>query len=221
MNRHLLHFTFCFVIIPFMTIAQSDSTLIHFKYVSDPDLKISNELNGIQSISIVCNDTLLHGKKFILTMQEYKTGKMVGGNNFGIRNEDQEVRVFNGKDSITISLNTASKVEFSKKDSVMLISVAGKIETNKFKLLVNYPHINFKTDLSGDELYSLREIHCTSDDQLKLPLHQKVPVLAYTPPFNTGNGGNSYCILGMEECDKWYEKFKVEHYYIFLLEVVE
>ena len=45
------------------------------------------------------------------------------------------------------------------------------------------------------------------------------PILAYTPPFNTGTEVRSYCILGEEDVLDWYDKFNVKHYYVFYVEI--
>ncbi|MBK7570742.1 MAG: hypothetical protein IPI10_03640 [Bacteroidetes bacterium] len=208
-----------FLLLSISALAQNDSTTLHFQYTSSSELAISNELNGIQYISIVSRDTLMHDKQFLLSMKEYKNGKQITEDHFGLNGKVQNIPIINGTDTSYYTFNPSDKVKFPTTDSIFAIQVAGRLEEKDFLLKVNYPGIRFTRTLKGNSAYSLREVQCSADHDLKIPINSTVPVLAYTLPFETGQGGNFYCILGSEEVEKWYTKFKVKHYYVFFIEV--
>lgn len=59
---------------------------------------------------------------------------------------------------------------------------------------------------------------CGSSDSLYVPLNKTTPILAFTPPFNMGGGGN-YCMLATKDIKDWYKEFKIEHFYVFNLTI--
>ena len=74
----------------------------------------------------------------------------------------------------------------------------------------------------GNENYSLRDLNCSSSHEIKVPIDKVFPILSYTPPFKSEESANSigsYCMLGMEKVDKWFDKFKVKHYYIINIKI--
>ncbi len=124
--------------------SQTDSTILHYKYIEDKDMINICELSDIQIQKIYCEDTLLNGKVFNFIIKEFKKGK-------------------------------------------------------------------------SD--YSLRLANSCSDNKIKVPINQAYPILAYSPPFDTGSNLQSYCLLGEENIHDWYSKFKVKHYYAIYIEI--
>ena len=74
-------------------------------------------------------------------------------------------------------------------------------------------------ELKGKNNYSLRKVNSCSDNNMKVPINIEYPILAYTPPFDTGSNIQSYCLLGEENINDWYDKFNVKHFYVIYLEI--
>ena len=98
-------------------------------------------------------------------------------------------------------------------------AIAGLWNKNNFKLYIRYPGVSFTHILKGKRNYSLRPANPCSESELKVPINTEYPILAYTPPFDTGAGLFSYCLLGEEDVLNWYEKFNMKHYYVFFVEI--
>ena len=52
--------------------SQTDSTILHYKYIEDKDMINICELSDIQIQKIYCEDTLLKGKVFNFIIKEFK-----------------------------------------------------------------------------------------------------------------------------------------------------
>ncbi|MDU1891903.1 MAG: hypothetical protein E6767_14545 [Dysgonomonas sp.] len=214
-----LKFTLLFLFIFSTLSAQSDSTTISFFYL-ERDQALLNKLNDIQYIGISCKDKDMKGKRFILSIDEYKEGIKTSIDTTNMKCKDDTIQINAGDKIINYIINFCDKMSFSQDSEEFKIRLAGKLQEDSLKLIIDYEAISMTNKLYGKDSYSLRDISCSPDSEIRVPLYQKYPLLAYTPPFETGSGGlDSYCLLGMEEVDKWFEKFNVKHYYIINLKI--
>lgn len=200
-----------------MSYAQ-DSILIHY---NSPDRynAIINDLNNIQYISIVCKDVHAHDKKFRFVIDEYREGKLILSDTTALKCEEELIPMeVNGR-MVNYRFSLCDKKMFTPGDSIFQIDIAGKLTDRALKLLIRYPQIQEQKELKGDADYSLRTISCDHNEKQQILVGKLTPVLAYCPPFDTGHGMNSYCILGSENTADWYKKFKIKHYYVISLVV--
>ena len=199
--------------------SQIDSTTIYYQGIENKELSTICRLSDIQIQKIFCKDTLLRGKVFNIIIKEYKKGKICSEKNFNIKAEVQRVpMVINGK-SITYIIDYTDKTGFGKSTNSLTLTFAGLWNKNNFKLNIEYPGVSISHILKGTSNYSLRPANPCSESELTVPINTEYPILAYTPPFDTGTELRSYCLLGEEDVLDWYDKFKVKHYYVFYVEI--
>ena len=216
MKRILL--TLTFIISTLVSFSQTDSTKIYYKNIEDRNLRTICDLSDIQIKKIFCNDTLLRGKVFNVIIKEFKKGKVNSTKNLNISAEKQQIPMVVNGDTLIYEIDYTDKTGFGNSTESLTLTFAGILKKDKFKLKIEYPGVGITQELNGKENYSLRAINSSSDN-IKVPVNNEFPILAYTPPFDTGSGLNSYCMLGEESVLDWYEKFKVKHYYVIYLEI--
>jgi hypothetical protein len=216
MKRILL--TLTFIISTLVSFSQTDSTKIYYKNIEDRNLRTICDLSDIQIEKIFCNDTLLRGKVFNVIIKEFKKGKVNSTKNLNISAEKQQIPMVVNGDTLIYEIDYTDKTGFGNSTESLTLTFAGILKKDKFKLKIEYPGVGITQELNGKENYSLRAINSSSDN-IKVPVNNEFPILAYTPPFDTGSGLNSYCMLGEESVLDWYEKFKVKHYYVIYLEI--
>ena len=208
-----------FSVLPLMLFSQVDSTEVYLKSVDNDDLRTICKLEDIQIIKIVSKDTLLRNKVFNLIIKEFKKGKIVSVDNLNISNKEERIPfVVNGETMIYVE-NMIDKAGFSEGRDSLMITLSGIFKNDVFKLNIKYPGVGLSKELKGKKDYLLREAISCSNSKIKIPINKEYPILAYTPPFDTGSSIQSYCILGEEKVENWYEKFKVKHYYAIYLEI--
>jgi hypothetical protein len=199
--------------------SQKDSTEIEFEYLENDELILSNELNDIQMLTFKCSDTSMLNKRFFITIEEFEKGKLREKANFSLTCEEQRIPMIVGSDTMIYVMNSCDHIEFDNPEESFKIKFAGKFKSDdSLKLFIKYPSIRFTTKLKGKENYSLREIILKENGKAKISTLTKVPIMAYTPPFDAGQI-NNYCILEDAMPEKWYEKFKIQHFYIFYLNI--
>jgi hypothetical protein len=201
----------------FDAIAQQDSTKISFRHVQDKDLLMANELNGIQMLTIVCNDTAMKGKRFLLSYDEYKDGKF-SFNNMGFDCVDHIYTFVVENDTINYIINHCDEVAYSDVSKEYSIRLGGKLENDTFNLLIDYQSIKMAKVLDGGKNYTLRELKHKEGGN-PIVIGKRTPIFAYSPPYDTGSGLNHYCILNHEPPEIWSEKYNLEHFYVFYLEI--
>lgn len=210
------------VILCFLTtqsvFSQSDSVLIKSEYLEN-ELAIVSELSDIQFIRLTCSDTLMRGKHFLFEIDEFENGSIIKQDTSAFDCTALKFPMVVGTDTIIHEFKPCESKKFDEKDSVYKIIFAGRLQNDSFKLSTQYPRLKTTKKLKGKQNYSLRAIHCSQIDQIKVKLNEITPILAYTPPFDSGNGANDYCILGTEKIESWYKKFKVKHFYIIKLKI--
>ena len=211
----LLSLIFCSII----SSAQIDSTTIYYKSLENKELKTICDLANIQVEKISCNDTLLRGKVFNFIIKEFKKGIVSSEKNLNITARKEQIpMVVDGK-NIIYTIDYTSKTGFGNSNDSLTITFAGLLNKKKFKLNIEYPGMGISREIKGDENYLLKIANSCSENKIRVPVNVEYPILAYTPPFDTGTKIQSYCILGEENVLDWYKKFKVKHYYVIYLEI--
>jgi len=207
-----------FIISALITFSQTDSTTIYYKNIEDSDLRTICNLSDIQILKIFCNDTLLSGKVFNIIIKEFKKGKVNSTKNLNIKAEKQQIPMVMNGDTVIYEIDFTNKTGFGSSTKSLTLTFAGVLKKDKFKLKIEYPGLGITQELNGKENYSLRAIN-SSSSKMKVPINNEFPVLAYTPPIDTGTELQSYCMLGDKGIEDWYIKFKVKHFYIIYLEI--
>ncbi|MDP1727427.1 MAG: hypothetical protein Q8M15_11640 [Bacteroidota bacterium] len=209
-----------FLLFSIKLMAQYDSTSIKIEYL-DADMTLINELNEIQFIGLKCSDRKMKGKKFLLTFREYENGKLIVDDTSRLICEDRNIPMFIGTDTMYYFYNTCSGSTFQPDDSVYRIKFAGKLQGVNFKLLIAWvPGFELSKQLKGNSDYSLRTIHNSEDNEMKVRLNTVTPILTYTPPYEFGAGAKEYCILDGSPIEDWYSKYKIKHFYIISLKIL-
>ena len=206
-------------VLPIATYSQVDSTTIHYQYIENKDLRTICELTNIQIQKIFCDDTTLKGKVFNVIIKEFKKGKIVSIDNFNISGEKQKIPMVVNGDTMFYVIDFVDKTGFGNSTESLTITFAGILNKSNFKLKIGFPGMSFQKELKGNSDYSLRTANSCSGIKIRIPIKTEYPILAYTPPFDTGSELRSYCLLGEENVLDWYDKFKVKHYYVIYLEI--
>ncbi len=199
--------------------SQTDSTILHYKYIEDKDMINICELSDIQIQKIYCEDTLLNGKVFNFIIKEFKKGKINSTINLNISAKKQRFPFVMNGDTMFYEIDFTDNTGFGDSTKSMTITFAGILKNDKFKLTIGFPGMKIIKELKGKSNYSLRLANSCSDNKIKVPINQAYPILAYSPPFDTGSNIQSYCLLGEENIHDWYSKFKVKHYYAIYVEI--
>lgn len=214
-----IHIIILLILMSGVISAQSDSTTIYFKSVENEDLQTICELSDIQILKMVSYYTLLRNKVFNLVIREYKKGKLISEDDLKLTGETQTIKAVVNGDTVRFLMPMVDKVGFKTMSKSFTLTFAGILKNNVFKLNISYPGLGFTQKFKGTPDYQLRAINNCSGDNIRVPVNQVFPLLAYTPPFKTGSRLNSYCILGEEKVSEWYAKFKVEHFYAICLQI--
>ena len=209
-----------FLIFPTIAVfSQTDSTTIYYRGIENSELSTICDLTDIQIQKIFCKDTLLRGKVFNLIIKEYKKGNVCSEKNLNIKAEEKLIPMVINGNPINYIMDYTNKTGFGKSTDSLTITFAGLWSKNKFKLNIKYPGVSMTQVLKGKNDYSLRPANSCYSNEIRVPIHTEYPILAYTPPFDTGSEVLSYCLLGEEDVHDWYDKFKVKHYYVIYLEI--
>lgn len=196
--------------------AQTDSTKIKFTYLEDNDLREIIDLLDIQFLSFHCYDTLMRDKKFFVTISEYKSGNIVTKDTLNGDCDEQVYEMQIGDKLVNLHINTCEKITFLPENNSHSIKLIGKLDEQNLKLKIRHPGVINQKILTGNKNYKLRPINeCDNKGYLQVPINKEIPIITYAPPAPSVSGQvNSYCILGEEDVNNWYKKFKIEHYYV-------
>jgi hypothetical protein len=201
--------------------AKNDSTKITIKVgFNDNEINILADLMDIEKITISFSDTNLIGKKFILTKAEYVNA---------IKKEEFElvkcsidtIKTMVGEDTINYIIDQCQRITYSENDTSYSIHfLCDNSKSDTAKIMVRYPYIrtNFFVE-KKDESYSLRDLIACGDYTGNIPLNQKIPVIAFAPPFDMGSGAKGYCILNIKPVDEWNKYYNLKHYVVIYLEI--
>ena len=213
--------TLILLLIGLSSFSQSDSTTIAFSNVHDEDLQEMIDLLDVQFINIICDDTLMRGKKFFISISEYIDGIVVSQDTSRSKCKEEILPVQMGDKVVNIIVNLCDKITFANQYLQYKIKFIGILNGNHFKLNIRNPGLRYTVLLNGDSDYLLKAVSsCTNSNKMKVPINKKVPILTYSPPVKAISGGfGSYCIQGEEDVENWYETFKMTHYYVIYLNI--
>ena len=203
-------------------LSQMDSTFILSKYIENADnadLMNMCELTDIQIQKIYCEDALLKGKVFNILIKEFKNGKINSTFSSNINSQKHRYPIVMYSDTLFCEFNFAEKAGSRDSTKSVIITFAGILQKDKFKLKIGYPGLNTIVEFKGKSNNSLRIANSCSSNKMKVPINTEYPILAYSPPFDSGSNMQSYCLLGEENIHDWYKKFRVKHYYAIYLEI--
>jgi len=210
---------FGLILISFNVFSQKDSTKIEFEYIENSDLRLMNELNGIQMITVSFGDKQMLNKRFHISIAEFENGEIIDIDSLSLPCEIMRIPMVVSGDTMIYEMDKCTYVEYNESNEPFKIKFAGKYQNDTLKLITKYPSISLTTKLNGAENYSLREMITNGEDYAKIVVGKRIPLLVYTAPFDTGSSMSSYCILDSAMPDTWFEKFGVKHFYIIYLEI--
>lgn len=197
------------------------TTTVEFSSLQNNELSTVCDLLGIEYAKMVCRDTAMRGKIFMLSIGEFKKGKLVKEDTLVVPRMSSDSVEVDGKMMVFIHDYTQT-ITFPKKDSAYSIEFCGRLEDDKFRLYVKYRGIRLIKTLKGNPNYILTTTNKCGENGAIVKINERMPLLAYTPPLKIGKGGGgSYCALRAEAVENWYKKCKVEHYYLIYLQILE
>ena len=220
----LTYFTL-WIIFPLILYSQApDSTDIHLKYgFKDKETGLMAEILNIGKITLTFSDTAMIGKKFMLIKAEYVDGKKVSEEPFVKCGEESQTVIVDG-DTIVYLSNMCDKIKFRKNDSSLIIHIlCDNSKEDNARIIVRYPPLLFDINFEKkvDENYTFQDVLACGDYSGKIPVNRKIPIIAYTPPFDMGGGSKGYCILNLKPVEEWHKHFKLKHYLVFYLEIMD
>lgn len=185
-----------------VTFGQTDNGLKLISDYSSENSEIRDilQFEGIDYLKLQFKGKELKNKSYRLTVKEIWDGK--------ITNE-----------SVVIDTKTIGFKEYETvNDTVLNIKVIGKLtHKNKLKMTFKFPRFSKTVEYDAIETdeYSLRNI--ADESKMEVKYNENFYLLAYILPYETEDGGKSWCRVGTsgKDIDKWGEKFGIKHYLLF------
>ncbi|MBM2815484.1 MAG: hypothetical protein HW421_2246 [Ignavibacteria bacterium] len=201
-----------------------DSTQFSIKIgFVDNEMNLLANIIKVEKITLSFDDTLLIGKKFILSKAEYVKGKKVGEQELVKCGADTIPMVIGGDTSYYMSSDPCEKNSFHKGDSIYIIDfICDNSKSDKANLNIHYPRLHLELKINKKpnlDLYSLRDLKACGNYTGFIPLNKKIPIIAYSPPFEMEGGAKGYCILNYKPVAEWHKYYKLKHYVVFYLEI--
>ena len=200
------------------SVYSQDSTEIKFDYVENTEQRLTNDLNNIKMITIVCEDTAMRGKTFKLITEQYKDGKLVKTDDYGMTCEDKEHEFeMNGKTYVHVN-NICNSIRFKEEETEYKIRIALKQEKDSSQFIIQYSGLGMQPTYFSNKKFDLRVALNKTGEKYIVPIGESIPILTYNPPYEIEGGEMSwYCILDTENPGKWYDDYQIEHFYIISL----
>lgn len=200
------------------SVYSQDSTEIKFDYVENTEQRLANDLNNIKMITIVCDDTTMRGKTFKLITEQYKDGKLVKTDDYGMTCEDKEDKFeMNGETYVHVT-NICNSIRFKEEETEYKIRIALKQESDSSQFIIQYSGLGMQPTYFSNKKFDLRVALNKTGEKYIVPIGESIPILTYNPPYEIEGGKMSwYCILDTENPGKWYEDYQIDHFYIISL----
>ena len=200
------------------SIYAQDSTVIKFDYVKDAEQRLANDLNNIEIITIVCEDTTMRGKTFKLITTEYKNGELVKTDDYDMTCEDKVDEFMMNGEKYEHRFNVCDRIRFKEKDKDFKITIALKQVGDSSHIIISYPALQFLPTYSSKKNFDLRIALSKTGDKFIVPVGKITPILTYNPPYEVEGGEMLWsCILDTEDPGKWYKNYNIDHFYIISL----
>jgi hypothetical protein len=195
-----------------------ETTYISIESYEDPELRDLSNFMNIDYKKIVCRDTNMRGKVFVLYLENYQKGKQV----FKEAINEPGVEVFDIGDETPMYyiVDSNEKMGFKKDDSTFQIKIFGKKAGNDYEFKVLYSGIHIPNSIPYQKDWLLTETNNCGTKGMEIPVGKATPLIAYTPAASVGPM-MSYCDLRAEKEVDWYEKYKIEEYYLITLEIMD
>jgi uncharacterized membrane protein len=217
------YITTLFLLIALSSFSQADSktTVIKFSKVDNEDLQDIIDILDIQHFNVICEDTLMRGKKYFISISEFQNGSIIKKDTSYSKCKEEVMPIQMGDKVVNVTINLCDKITFKQQDKQYKIKLTGMLKDNLFKLKICNQGIEYALALNGDDDYLLKPVNsCAGTDRMTIPLNKETPILTYSPPVKSNAGGlESYCILGEEDVEHWYKTFKIAHYYVIYLRI--
>lgn len=201
--------------------AKTDSTKINFKYgFQDSETKLLADLINVEKITISFSDKNLVGKKFMISKDEFVIGEKKEEKALIKCGKDSVITVI-GEDTIHYMLpDECEKISYQKKDSIFSIQILCDNSSDTAKFIIEFPRISIIFYIGKKELpgYHIKDIFSSYNTEF-IPVNQKIPIIAFSPPFDMGSGVSNYCILTNKPVEEWNKYYKLNHYVVFYLEI--
>ncbi|MCL5992493.1 MAG: hypothetical protein M1419_10410 [Bacteroidetes bacterium] len=201
--------------------ARTDSTQISIKEgFQERETNQLAELINAEKITVSFSDSNLVGKKFIISKAEFVIGEKKEEKALIDCGKDSVITIV-GKDTVHYILPDAcEKMSYQKNDSAFSIQILCDNSRDTAKIKIEFPRIGLIIYIGKRELhaYHLKNLF---DSNYKgfIPINQKIPIIAYSPPFDMGSGVSNYCILTFQPVEEWNKYYKLNHYVVFYLEI--
>lgn len=193
------------VFVAFMALGQkTDSVTLQVNTVKSRELLEYYRFERIDYYEMQLKGRGIKDQYFVLTSSEYWNGKMTKTDTIA---NTMDIGLKNGTDSITIHV------------------MSKKVDSDSIRFQFSLPRFStyrkFHTTLRDE--YSLRDI--TSNRMETFVASEPINILVYSLPYEDPNrpGFLFYCELSREGIppEKWGEKFGVEHYIVFKLQLIK
>jgi len=212
-----------FFLIALSSFSQIDrnSTVITFSKIENDDLQAVIDILDIQHFNIVCEDTLMRGKKYFISISEFQNGHIAKKDTSYSKCKEEVIPIQMGDKVVNVAINLCDKITFKQLDKRYQIKLTGIWKDNLFKLKICNQGIEYALVLNGGKDYLLRPVNsCAGTDKMTISLNKETPILTYSPPVKSNSGAmDSYCLLGEEDVENWYKTFKMAHYYVIYLRI--
>jgi len=218
--KFLLRITL-FLFTSLILFAKPDSTEIYIKdgFQNSETNQLADLIN-VEKITVSFSDTNLIGKIFMISKDEYINGEKKEEKALIRCGKDSVITVIGG-DTIHYMLPDAcEKMSYKKNDSTFSIQFLCDNSSDTAKIKIEFPRISILFSIGKKELpgYHMRDI-LNSNYSGFIPVKQKVPIIAFSPPFDMGSGVSNYCILTNKPVEEWNKYYKLNHYVVFYLEI--
>jgi hypothetical protein len=221
MLKYLLVSSLLFLLILASTTAQ-ESTNISIKSFDNEELSDLSDFMGVVYRNISCSDTNMRGKVFVLYLEEYTKGKVTsldtilepGVKIFDITPEGESKPHF-------YVLDGNDKLMYKNGDSTFNLKVFGRKDgEDHYYFLFSYSGMSGSKYIEAKSEYKFFQTTNCGNDGMEVQLDAPTPILAYAPGATEGTM-NSFCSLRAINASEWYEKFKLEHFWVVSLDIID
>lgn len=206
------------ILIPFFAFSQNKIKL-KYQSTNDREARVYNKLNNILTLSIVCDDDLAKGKKFLIRKEEIIDGKIISNDNL-VSCEDKTYSVMLGKDTLKYKVNLCDRTKPFENNDKQKIIFGGKLLKDSLKILVDYPSMTLDEKLKADYSFIFKPLQTENDKgYFELIAGKEYPIIALTPPLKAKNGFSSYCLVNSQKTKNFYKEYNIERYYVYYLKI--
>ena len=205
----------------FTLLAKPDSTEINIQVgFKDSETNQLAELIKVEKITVSFSDSNLIGKKFLISKAEYFNGEKKEEKDLIKCGKDSVNTIIDGEKIKFMLPDACEKMSYKRNDTTFSIQFLCDNSSDTSKFIIEFPRITLKFNVGKKEQSSYHLCYILSSNYSKyIPVNQKIPIVAFSPPFEMGNGVSDYCILTNKPVEEWHKYYKLNHYIVFYLEI--